>query len=556
MSDASTTLNQLADRALDAIMTASPITATTYGIPGYDHLLPEVTEEATARIAVNTRAIAAEVEALDVSQLDAVEATTRLVLIHEMRTAADIADQRTVEFDTAPLFVAPHAMILQALPKNVITGQNRAEDYLERLHKVAGYLDSCGDQLRLGTSKGRTPAARSLKGSIPAVEAYLASDLETDLLHEPKTDDFPGRAEWEAKRTTMIRDEVRPAMQRLLDTYNELLSSARGDDQIGLRWLPDGERVYEVSARAMTTTNLKPQELHELGLSVLEGLEREYAEIGQRALGTSDPKEVRDRMRNDPTLRLDSVAQLREVSQAALDRCKAALPQWFGLLPDTDCVMEEIPAAEARTSAPAYYRPPNKAVGAPGTYWINGNEIQNRALFDVETIAFHEAIPGHHMQIAIGQELPLPFFRRIPMSAAFAEGWGLYTERLADEMGLYSSDLQRLGMLSCDSWRACRLVLDTGLHALGWSYQKAVDFMAEHTPIALSVVQPETERYVGMPGQALAYMVGRLEIQRMRREAEQSMGERFDIKGFHDTVLGGGTLPLAVLDQQVRAWAS
>jgi uncharacterized protein (DUF885 family) len=266
---------------------------------------------------------------------------------------------------------------------------------------------------------------------------------------------------------------------------------------------------------------------------------------------------VLERMRSDASYKLRSVEELKEISQAALDRCEAALPDWFGRLPPSRCAMEVIPDEEAKTSAPAYYRPPDKTTGRVGTYWINGHAITERVKFDVECIAFHEAIPGHHMQLAIAQELDeLPLYRRVMLSSAYADGWGLYTERLADEMGLYSSDVQRLGMLQCDSWRACRLVVDTGMHALGWSFPQAVEFMLANTAVNPTTVNAECGRYVGMPGQALSYMVGRLEIQRMRHEAEIALGAHFDIKGFHDTVLGTGSVPLSVLDGEVRRWVA
>jgi len=552
-----TALEDLCDSALSLMFDASPFAATSLGIPGWDDKVPEVDREASRRHADSARAIAAKAEAIDVATLSDADRVTRAILIHEASVSADATELRMIEFTTAPMFVAPHAPVLQTMPKTVLADAARADAYLERLSGLASYLDSAGQQLLAGTAEGRTAAARSLAGSIGAVDAYLASDLESDLLHVPAAPEWDGKAAFEERRTALVRDHVRPALARLRDTYKQLLGSARPDDKVGVGWLPDGEHVYEVCAREHTSTDLKPQELHQLGLDVLEQLKAEYAEIGARVFGTSDPAEVLDRMRNDPGVRLGSVDELLTISQAALDRCQAALPDWFGLLPASDCVMQQIPDEEAKTSAPAYYTPPDASTGRRGTYWVNGHEITKRAKLDVETIAFHEAIPGHHLQLAIAQQMTeLPLFRRVNISTAYAEGWGLYSERLADEMGLYSSDLQRLGMLQCDSWRACRLVVDSGLHAMGWSFERAVQFMTENSAVPLSVVTPEVDRYVGMPGQALGYMVGRKEIERMRREATVALGPAFDIKGFHDAVLGAGSLPLAVLDGEVKRWVA
>lgn len=219
--------------------------------------------------------------------------------------------------------------------------------------------------------------------------------------------------------------------------------------------------------------------------------------------------------------------------------------------------MAEVPAPGAADAPIAYYLPPATDGSRPGSYFINTTEPTTRTRYEAEALAFHESIPGHHLQIAIAQELEdIPEFRKHALVTVYVEGWGLYTERLADEMGLYSGPLQRMGMLSFDSWRASRLVVDTGIHALGWSKQEAIDYMVANSPQALNNIETEVERYIGMPGQALAYMIGRREIMRLRSEAKRALGDRFDIKGFHDTVLGSGPVPLGILARLVTDWAT
>ncbi len=229
-------------------------------------------------------------------------------------------------------------------------------------------------------------------------------------------------------------------------------------------------------------------------------------------------------------------------------RAWEAMPDWFETLPQAPCAVEGV-----TTGAKAYYFPPAADGSRGGTFFINIDDPTSWGIFELESLAFHEGIPGHHLQLTIASELPdsVPAIRRYSENAAYAEGWGLYTERLADEMGLYSSQVQRLGMLSADSLRACRLVVDTGLHALGWSRQQAIDYMVENSPMTEGICRPEVDRYIVSPGQACSYMIGRLEIQRMRAEAESREG--FEIKKFHSAVLDGGALPLNVLDQVVRA---
>jgi uncharacterized protein (DUF885 family) len=231
------------------------------------------------------------------------------------------------------------------------------------------------------------------------------------------------------------------------------------------------------------------------------------------------------------------------------------MPAWFGRLPGSPCRVEPIPDFLAADAPYAYYFPPAPDGSRPGTYFINTADPAGSSRTEAESIAFHEAIPGHHLQIAISQELDgLPEFQRHDGATSYIEGWGLYAERLADEMGLYTGPLDRLGMLTADAWRSARLVVDTGLHALGWSRQQAVDYFTEHTPVPTDQIGPEVDRYLAMPGQALSYKVGQLEIERLRSESTERLGTRFDLPGFHDVVLGSGAVTLPVLGDLVEAW--
>jgi uncharacterized protein (DUF885 family) len=545
-------LTTLGDALLDVRYTAEPVAASMMGVPGYGHLMADPSPDAAAHLGRQLCDLAAQAEAIDGSALTPQERTSRGVLVHQARTAADVAALREVEFSTAPFGAAPQYVVLSAVPKVLLPDREHAEAYLQRLHAIPGFLDEAARSLVAGTKAGRTSAQRSVERSIEVLDELLGSDLADDPLLSPTSGEGPA---WHEQREVVVRDEVRPALARLRDAYrHDLLPHARGDDRIGVGWLPDGEQVYATLARAHTTTSLSPQQLHELGLAELDRLDAEFAELGAQLFGTPDREQTLTRMRQDPLLRLNDADELVRMSEAALTRATAALPDWFGLLPPSECDLQVIPEAEARNAAPAFYTPPDDHTGRPGTYWVNTHEITQRPRYDVETILFHEANPGHHLQLSIAQKLDdLPLFRRVSLSTAYVEGWGLYTERLADEMGLYGSELDRLGMLSADSWRACRLVVDSGLHGLGWSWQRAVDFMALRTALPLSVIEPEVDRYVGMPGQALGYMVGRLEIMRMRQETEATLGPAFCIKDFHDVVLRGGSLPLDVLAQEVRS---
>ncbi|MBV8759558.1 MAG: DUF885 domain-containing protein, partial [Deltaproteobacteria bacterium] len=298
-----------------------------------------------------------------------------------------------------------------------------------------------------------------------------------------------------------------------------------------------------------------PEELHRLGLSEVARTDAELAELGRRVLGAPDLTATIAKLRDDRQLYFATREQILAFAQDALDRAKAAIPRFFRVLPKSDCVMREIPSYEAPYSTIAYYRQPHYDGSKPGEYFVNTYKPESRPRFELEALTWHESIPGHHLQIAIAQELgALPAFRKLDGSTAFVEGWALYTERLAEEMGLYSSDTDRLGKVSYDAWRASRLVVDTGIHAMGWSRQQAESFMREHTALTPINISNEVDRYIGWPGQALAYKVGQLKIIALRQEAEGALGTRFDLPGFHEVVLAAGAVTLPVLEERVRAW--
>lgn len=273
--------------------------------------------------------------------------------------------------------------------------------------------------------------------------------------------------------------------------------------------------------------------------------------------GSRDRKDILKRLRSDPSLYFSSRDEVFEKAEEALAKAKAAIPKWFGRLPQADCEVVLMEEHEEKHSTIAYYRQPAADGSRPGRYYINTSEPNTRPRYEAEALAYHESIPGHHLQIAIAQELEdIPEFRKHSGVTAFVEGWGLYSERLADEMGLYSADLDRIGILSYDSWRACRLVVDTGMHAMGWARDKAINFMFENSGLAKNNIVNEVDRYITWPGQALAYKTGQLEITRLRHISKDHLGERFEIKSFHDAVLRNGAVPLEALRQLIEKYNS
>jgi len=355
----------------------------------------------------------------------------------------------------------------------------------------------------------------------------------------------------------VVATQIRPAVERLRGfLHDTLLPRARGSQE-GLVAVPGGDACYRASILYHVGLAKTPEELHALGRAEIARTDREIAELGKTVLGTPDLAATIARLRGDRSLYFASRDELYAAAGKALDRAKAAMGRFFSVLPRADCVMREIPAYEAPYSTIAYYRQPHFDGSKPGEYFVNTLNPETRPRFELEALTWHESIPGHHLQIAIAQELgELPLFRKLDGSTAFVEGWALYTERLAEEMGLYTADLDRLGKLSYDAWRGSRLVVDTGIHALGWTRAQAEAYMREHTALTEVNISNEVDRYIGWPGQALAYKVGQIWIQRLRDEAEHALGARFDLPAFHAVVLGAGAVTLIVLGVRVREWVA
>jgi uncharacterized protein (DUF885 family) len=447
-----------------------------------------------------------------------------------------------------------------SLPEvHVIASRRDADNLLARYRAIPRHVDDTIANLERGAAAGRFASAARIGKTIEMYQAELARPTSAWRLVagvEPRgwspADIETLRAEVEA----LVHAEVRPAYQRYHGFLSErLLPGARPDDRPGLASLDVGVPCYAAQIRLHTTLPRSAEELHRLGEAEIARINADMVTLGERLFGTRDLGEILRRLRSDPAMTFASEEEVEAKAQASLEAARAKIPEWFGTLPRAECVVRRIPEYEAPYTTVAYYREPNADGSKPGEYFINVWQPRTRTRYEAEALAFHESIPGHHLQLARSQELPaVPAFRRHSDATAFIEGWALYTERLADEMGLYSGDLDRLGMLSYDAWRASRLVVDTGLHAFGWSRERAVAYMLAHTALAENNVRNEVDRYIGWPGQALAYKVGQLTIRELRAEAEARLGEHFDVRAFHDVVLGGGGVTMDVLRQRVQAW--
>ena len=535
-----TTARELADEMLTLVLDADPVMATLLGIPGWDDRLPDPSADGERALRARAEDVARRARAQDDDPV------TRAVVVQQAWSLVHRLDSHLVEHTHAEGLNAPLVVLLGSLPLVCPSDDAARQAYLTRLASLPTYLDALTRRQR---DSVRRPLRHLVEAAINRIDRYLAED--DDPLAVPLHDTaFAGVC------ARVLDETVRPAIARYRDFLRaEVVDRGRGEDKPGLCWLPDGDLIYADLVRVYTTTGHTPEELHRIGLVLVEELDREYEEIGGRVFGPTAAADVRARLLADRELRWRGAEEMVELAATTIARAEQVAGDWFGAVPTARCAVAAVPEAEAPNAPLAYYVDPAMDGSRPGTYFVNTHQAELRARFSAESTAFHEGVPGHHFQLALAQQVPdLPLLRRFASVEAYLEGWALYAERLADEMGLYSDDVARLGMLSADSLRAARLVVDTGLHALRWTRQQAVDYLRANAVMPDVDIFSEVDRYIENPAQALAYMVGRLEIQRLRGEAERRLGDRFDIRAFHDLVLGGGPLPMAVLADVVDRW--
>ena len=532
-----------------------PYNATLLGVDEFDGLSFDPSREASERAAEDLAAIGRQVSEIDPAGLSDAERVDQRVLTALVEGArADAEHSLWAANASAKSYVSRQGLIFQAVPAMTVGSPEAAERYLSRLSKIGATLDALGRRYLAEAADGGTPTAVGVDHSIRQLTGYLALPVADDALLKPALDADPAVKQAAAAHIT---ETIRPAMQRLAELLrHDLAPLARPDGRVGIREIPGGEAGYLASVARHTTTTLSPREIHAIGLAELDELAGLWSTIGQQALGESDFATITARMREDRALRFRTSEEIVAAAQDALDRAEAARDTWFERYDITDCVIEEINPIDADNSALAYYRPPSADGSRPGAHCLLTTDPGERYRYEYEALAFHESVPGHHLQLATAQTLDIPRYRRhldVEL-CAFNEGWGLYSERLADEIGLYSSPVARLGMLSFAALRACRLVVDTGMHHLGWSRQQAIDFMTSHTATTPANVRNEIDRYIAWPGQALAYVTGKREIVRLRERARDALGPQFDLRRFHHAVLRNGAIPLTLLDDEIDRW--
>ncbi len=547
-----TPARDLADRFHRRWLEANPFAATMYGIAGYDHLLPDESEEGQQAWRAEVGQFLAEADAIDPGSLTPADAVTLDCTRAAATQERDGIDMAPAEHAvTAMLFAGP-ATFLAVAARTVLTDPDAAEAYLVRLRRSGTWFDQLGERLRAGSGRGRLPVAPLAEQAIAWADGVLAAPDLGPLLSPQPPQEWHRAAAWEQERRAAAEEVVRPALARWVATVRDLLPRARPSDRAGLVWLPGGEEDYARAVRIFTTLPRSPRELHQTGLEQVAGLEARAVRLGE-GLGLSGLGEVFAALRDSAGL-ISPEEAIRQAA-AAVKRAEAQAAEFFPDPLPPPCEVTPMPEVVAVSGTAPHYTPPRLDGARPGTFWFDTERPTAGTGWDLEVVAFHEAVPGHHLQLSRLQLLTdLPALQRQRSLSVFSEGWGLYAEQLAEEAGLYADDRALLGAVSASLMRAARLVVDTGLHAFGWSRERALDYLAGHVPMPREFLAAEIDRYVVMPGQALAYLTGKLEILRIREDARSRLGPAFSLPAFHAAVLDHGSLPMPVLARSVAEW--
>lgn len=551
-----TDLARLAQEFWDLFLSHSPTNATLLGDRRFDDQLEDLGDDNAASYLSGLSDIIGRAEKIDPSPLGNQDRITRSMLISESRNQVTLVETGVLFAPCDPM-LGPAVGLLLTIGQIAASTPEQAEALFERYRQVPRYFDQALVRHHSEIAVGRTPIRVNVERVLSQTDSYLSSPLETDpFANLAGPNGWSGYDEWRERLKVLAQETIRPAFAKYREGAAGLLASARDEDHAGLLHIPGGDEIYERLIEVFTSLPVTARELHDVGLAEAQGkLAQEFVEIGGRAFGEGNLSGVLAKLRTDPSLRYSTAEAIVADAKALVERAWQAAPDWFNLRPTRNCSVVEVSESLAKDAPPAYYYPPAMDGSRPGTYFINTYHPAERIRFDAESVAFHEANPGHHFQITLAQELKdLPRFRQNALTTAYVEGWGLYSERLAQEMGLYSSDLALLGMVSAEAWRAARLVVDTGLHAFGWTRSQAVGFFRQWTALDQKTIETEVDRYMGVPGQALAYKVGQREIFRLRADAKDRLGDRFDIRAFHDTVLGSGPVTLPILGDIVSDW--
>jgi len=551
-------LHALFDKEWETRLRESPLFATSVGRHEYDDRLPSATPADLERQHAQRKDALAELLRIDRSKLPAMEMENYDIFRSQLEDA--IAEH---EFGDEQMPINADSGFhtdFSRLPKDVpLATVKDYENYIARLNAWPRYVREQIALMRTGLKRGMTVPRATLIGYEGTMATHVVDDATKSVFWEPFAA-FP--ASVPASEHDRLRAAGRAAVTNgAIAGYREFLDFFTKEYFPGARAtlaaseLPNGSAYYKLKIREFTTLDLAPEAIHKIGLGEVDRITREMHVVMQKAGFQGDFAAFLRFLRTDPRFYAKTPDELLQYASWVAKRIDGKLPSEFKTLPRLPYTVEPVPADIAPKYTTGRYVGSPQGSTMPGIYWVNTYKLDSRPLYNLEALTLHEAVPGHHLQISLSRELEnLPNFRRFSYISAFGEGWGLYSEWLGKEMGFYTDPYSDFGRLSYEMWRACRLVVDTGIHSMGWTRQQAIDYMATRTALPLHEVETEIDRYISWPGQALAYKLGELKIKELRKRAEQALGTRFDRREFHDVVLGSGAVPLNVLEANVDRW--
>ena len=535
----------------------NPTFATTLGVREYDDRLDDPSLAAFDAGIEMEKGFLARLEALDADALDAAQRVNYDLLTLDLRN-----DIEGAAFGGKYMAITnrygPHNHITDLPDELPFFTKADFKSYVARLNAAPAYMDAAIARLSAGVEAGWTQPCAPMEGFDQTIRHHVVDKAEDSVLMKPfeAKPSTIGARDWNKLKTAAekaVMGAAVPAIRQFADFYEQTYAPACRTE-IGASSLPDGNDYYAYRIRLFTTTDMTSDAVHALGLSEVARIRKEMGAVIKSVGFDGDLKAFQEFLRSDPRFYAKTPEELMEKNSFVAKKIDGELPKLFTRLPRMPYTLKEIPADIAEGTTTAYYERPAGDGSRAGVYRVNTSKLDTRPLFEIEALTLHEAVPGHHFQIALAQELDLPEFRRFGGFTAFIEGWGLYAESLGLDVGFYEDPYSDFGRLSYEMWRACRLVVDTGMHAKGWTRQQAIDFMTENTALSEHNIEAEVDRYIAWPGQALAYKIGQLKFRELRSRAEKALGEKFDLRRFHDALLEDGALPLTLVEGKIDRW--
>ncbi len=544
-------VNALADAYVKAYFTMYPEQAVIWGAPDlYPAQLTDNSLQALDEWHGTEDSLLTEMNKIDAPALQGSEAVTYGFLKNRLEASVNLRVCNMEKWRVSPTFTGWQnalSFVFSSLP---VETEEQRENVYSRVSQMPEYILTEIYNLKAGIESGHTAPESSVRAVTGQMDALLQTPAEDTPFVSMAPDDNKA---FKQRLIELVESEINPSISAYRNyLMNEYLPQAR--QIVGVSALPKGEDCYQASTEYFVSASFSAEEIHQQGIDQMDVIVRQISELGERRLGTGDPAEILRVVKEDPQYRFESREQMISFAEEAVARSEKALPEWFGFIPELETQVIPYPPFQEKTAPLGQAIPPSADGSQPGKYVINTYQPETQTISMLESLSFHEAYPGHLFQIYVSlaaEKHPVSSYFFI---SGFGEGWALYTERLAEEMDLYTSDVSRIGWLASEAHRAARLVVDSGMHALGWTRQESIDYLLEHTTLTPNLAAAETDRYIAVPGQATSYMMGALEIMQLRSEAEEALGDAFDIKAFHDLLLEDGTIPLVMLRNKVEGW--